>query len=117
MGRRAQSFLFALNGIRFALRQPNFRIQLGAFVLALALAAILRVTPSDWLAVILVSLAVLAAETMNTALETAVDLASPAFEPRARQAKDLAAGAVLLTAVASVVVGAYVFVPRIAALV
>ena len=56
-------------------------------------------------------------EIVNTALEAAVDLATPARHPLAKRAKDAAAGAVLLFSFASAVVGAIVFLPRLATLV
>jgi diacylglycerol kinase len=111
--RRARAFRHAFDGIAYALRQPNFRIQLGAALIALAVAAALRVSPGEWLAIILVSLAVLTMEMLNTVVEAVVDLASPELHPLARVAKDVAAGAVLLSALASVVVGVYVFVPHL----
>lgn len=82
-------------------------------MIALAVAAALRVSPGEWLAIILVSLAVLTMEMLNTVVEAVVDLASPELHPLARVAKDVAAGAVLLSALASVVVGVYVFVPHL----
>lgn len=95
------------------LGQPNFRIQLALGALALALAGLLRVSPGEWLALILVSLAVLLMEMLNTVIEAVVDLASPDYHPLAKVAKDVAAGAVLIAALASLVVGAYIFVPRL----
>jgi diacylglycerol kinase len=52
-------------------------------------------------------------EMLNTVIEAVVDLASPEYHPLAQRAKDLAAGAVLMAAFASVIVGVYVFVPRL----
>lgn len=80
---------------------------------ALILAAVFRLRLGDWLALILVSLAVLTLEMLNTVIEALVDLASPEYHPLAKTAKDVAAGAVLLGAVASVIVGASIFVPHI----
>lgn len=110
---RIRSFRYALAGIRYVLAEPNFRIQLGAAAGALLLAALFRVRPADWLALILVSLAVLLMEMLNTVIEAVIDIASPEYHPLARVAKDVAAGAVLVAAIASVVVGVYIFVPRI----
>ena len=58
----------------------------------------------------------LAMETVNTAIEAIVDLASPEIHPLAKRAKDCAAGAALITACASVIVGLIVFVPALFAL-
>lgn len=111
--RRGRSFRYAFAGIRHALGEPNFRVQLGAAVAALILAALLHVRPGEWLALILVSLAVLLMEMLNTVVEVLVDLASPEYHPHAKVAKDVAAGAVLVAALGSVIVGAYVFIPRL----
>lgn len=112
-----KSFTFAWAGLRYLLRtQPNFCIHLvaaGAVVLA-----------SVWLGVGGVELAVLAlaiglvlaAEALNTALEALVDLASPTYHPLAKVAKDVGAAAVLLAALAAVVVGLVVLVPRLLAI-
>ncbi len=93
--------------------QPNFRIQLALGILALILAALFRLPLTDWLALILVSLAVLTLEMLNTVIEAVVDLVSPEYHPLAKTAKDVAAGAVLLGAIASVIVGAFIFVPQL----
>jgi diacylglycerol kinase (ATP) len=73
----------------------------------------LGIERGEWLALILTIALVLAAEGVNTAVEATVDLASPGYHPLARTAKDVAAGTVLLTAVAAVLVGAVIFVPRL----
>lgn len=111
---RVDSFRFAFAGLRYVLGEPNFRIQLGIFVLALLAAALFRIRPAEWLAIVLVGLAVLLMEMLNTVIECLVDLASPEYHPLARTAKDVAAGAVLLSAFAAIVVGVYIFVPRLA---
>lgn len=108
---RFRAFRYAFAGIKYAFGQPNFRIQLSLGVIALVLAALFRLPRTDWLALILVSLAVLTLEMLNTVIEAVVDLASPEYQPLAKTAKDVAAGAVLLGAIASVIVGVFIFVP------
>jgi diacylglycerol kinase len=110
---RFRAFRYAFAGIKYAFGQPNFRIQLTLGVVALLLAALFRLPLTDWLALILVSLAVLTLEMLNTVIEAVVDLISPDYHPLAKTAKDVAAGAVLLGAIASVIVGVFIFVPRI----
>ena len=92
-------------------RQPNAVIHLCAAVLVIGLAAWCRVTAGDWIALILAIALVLAAEAMNTAVERVVDLASPEWSALARDAKDLAAAAVLISAIGAAGVGAVVFWP------
>lgn len=107
-----KKFLFALAGLAYALRtQPNMRFHLGAALAVLAVAFILGVGKSELLFLLLAIILVFLAEMFNTALEAVVDLASPQFHPLAKAAKDVAAGAVLLAALYSVVVGLVVFYP------
>lgn len=88
--------------------EPNFRLQLGAAALALALAAWLRAPLAP---IVLVSALVLALELVNTAVEALTDLVSPQQHPLARVAKDAAAGAVLLASAFAVLVGLAVLGP------
>ena len=91
--------------------QPNARIQCVAAVLVLALGGWLGVSPLEWAALLLAIALVLGAEAMNTALEYVVDLAQPDWHPLARDAKDVAAAAVLVCSLGAAVVGLLVFVP------
>lgn len=93
----------AVRGVAVAWReQRNLRIEVAVGTAALALTAWLGVSPVP---VLLCCGLVLAAELANSAVEALVDLASPAPDPRAGRAKDVAAGAVLLAAATSVAVG------------
>ncbi|GAB2945362.1 diacylglycerol kinase [Hymenobacter coalescens] len=106
------SFGYALQGIREALQsEPHLRFHALAAAAVVALGAWLRLPRHDWALLALAIGAVWAAELMNTAVETLVDLVSPDFHPLAGRAKDVAAGAVLLTALAAVVVGLLVLGP------
>ncbi|HZT08306.1 MAG TPA: diacylglycerol kinase family protein [Chloroflexota bacterium] len=109
------SFGFAWAGIFHVLRtQPNFRIHLVAATVALALGVVLRFGPTE-LAVLLLTIAlVLVAEAVNTSVEAAVDAVGAAPSVAAMHAKDAAAGAVLLSAIASIAIGLVLFLPRLA---
>ena len=111
-----ESFRYALDGIGAASKGRNFRVQLAAGAAAVAAGLLLGISPGEWTAVALCIGLVLAGECSNTALEAAVDLASPARHPLARRAKDAAAGAVLLLCLAAATVGAIIFLPRLLAL-
>ena len=76
-----------------------------------------RVSAADWCWIILAISIVWTAEALNTAFEFLADAASPEFHPLVRDAKDVAAGAVLLTAVAAAVIGAIIFWPYVARLI
>lgn len=109
-----RSFRFALAGLGHLLRtQRNARIELAIGVSAVGAAALLRLTAVEWAVLALTICLVLTLEGLNTALELAVDLASPELDPRAKAAKDLAAGMVLVAAAGSVVVGALLFGPKL----
>ena len=80
-------------------------------MLVLVLGAWLGVSPLEWAALLLAIALVLGAEAMNTALEYVVDLAQPEWHPLARDAKDVAAAAVLVCSLGAAMVGLVVFVP------
>lgn len=116
-GSLANSFRYASAGVRLLFAtQRNARIQALAGLAAFALAAALRVSAVEWAVLVLMSAVVLSLETINTALEAVVDLVTTDYHPLAKQAKDLAAGAVWLAALASLAVGALLFAPRLWAL-
>jgi diacylglycerol kinase (ATP) len=98
------------------------RTQHNAWVHALAtLAAVsaglaLRISPGEWLAIILAVIVVWTAEALNTAFESLCDVASPEFHPMVERAKDVAAGAVLISAIGAVAIGLLIFGPRLLAL-
>lgn len=115
--KRLQSFVYAGRGIFLLFSAtPNARIHLAATVLVVAAGFYFRVSRLEWALLILSVTTVIAAEALNTALEQLTDLASPGFHPLAGKAKDVAAGAVLLTALGAAMVGLLIFVPKIAPL-
>lgn len=92
-----ESFSYAVQGVRDALRgERNFKVMLAMGALAIAAGFALRIDAQSWVAVLVMIGVVLAAELLNTAVETVVDLVSPELHPMAKRAKDLAAGAVLV---------------------
>ncbi len=110
---RLASFGHALRGLRVLLRQPNARIHAVAALLVTAAGWGLNITTGQWLAVVLAMALVVSAEALNTAVELVVDLASPEWHALARDAKDVAAAAVLLCSVGAGVVGVLVFGPAL----
>jgi diacylglycerol kinase (ATP) len=109
----ARSFRYAFAGLWYVARtQRNFRIHLAAGALAALLALAAGFSAVEWATLALLITLVLATEMVNTVVEAAVDLASPAYHPLAKVAKDVAAGAVLLTAIGALVVGAFLFAPH-----
>jgi diacylglycerol kinase (ATP) len=97
--------------------QHNAWIHAAATLVVLIAALLLRVSAADWCWIILAISIVWTAEALNTAFEFLADAASPKFHPLVRDAKDVAAGAVLLTAIAAGVIGVIIFWPYVARLI
>ena len=110
------SFRFAIAGIAHLFRtQRNARIHLTVGIIACGLAAWLQISRVEWGVLVLTIASVLILEGINTALEAVVDLVSPQVHPLARIAKDVAAGTVLIAAIASVGVGLAILGPPLLA--
>lgn len=105
-----KGFIVAFEGIAHAFRnETHMKIHFAAAVLVILLAAILHVSLNDWVILLLLIALVIAMELINTAIERVVDLATKECHPLAKQAKDMAAGAVLVMAIASVIIGLCIF--------
>jgi diacylglycerol kinase (ATP) len=110
-----ESFNFAIEGIVHVLRaQRNLRIHFAIAVIVLVLAVAVGVSKIELIALLIVIAFVLVAEMINTAIEGAIDAATTSFDPMAKLAKDIAAGAVLIAAVTAVAVGYLVFAGKAA---
>ena len=116
--RIARSFGFAFEGLATILRtQPNFWVHLLAGCAALALGAVLHLSPAEMALIVLTIGLVLIVESINTALEALCDLASPGYHPLVKRAKDISAAAVLIAAIAALGNAVLLFGPRLASLV
>ena len=108
----SRSFYFAFAGLSYLFRtQRNARIHAIAGLCACAVAVWLHLDPVHWALLIFTIALVLILEGLNTAIEAAIDLAMPKVHPLAKVAKDLAAGMVLIAAIASVLVGLLILGP------
>ena len=108
------SFNYAFEGIIYVVRtQRNMRVHFVVALSVLPIGVALGVTRFELLALLLSVSFVLIAEMFNTALEKAIDVATNSFDPLARTAKDVAAGAVLVAAVNATFVGYLVFAERL----
>ena len=111
---RLRSFGHAFRGIGVLLStQPNARIHAAATILVIVAGVLLGISRIEWALIALAIAIVWAAEALNTAIEFLVDLASPDLHPLAAKAKDAAAGAVLVAAIGSALVGGLVFGPYV----
>jgi diacylglycerol kinase len=108
------SFRYAFSGLWYALRtQRNVRVHVLMGTLAVLLGIILRISSVEFAMIFVAITSVFIAEMFNTVIELCIDLASPDYHPLAKVAKDVAAGAVLLSAMLAVVIGLFVFGPRL----
>ncbi|MBI3397065.1 diacylglycerol kinase family protein [Candidatus Woesebacteria bacterium] len=109
-----KSIGFALEGIKVAIKEePNFKVHVILAILALVFGFILKISHTEWIILMFTIVFVLVLELINTALEEIVDIVSPKVQPKAKIAKDVAAGAVLITAIAAIIVGLVIFLPKI----
>lgn len=109
-----KSFSYAINGLRRSIKtELNFKIHLSAAVFVVVAGWCFDISTLEWLALVICIGSVLAAELINTAIEALVNLVSPDFNVKAGVVKDIAAAAVLVSAIMSLVVGLIIFVPKI----
>ncbi|MEP6675900.1 MAG: diacylglycerol kinase family protein [Ferruginibacter sp.] len=114
MKRFIQSFGFAFNGIRHCLPGgTNFKIQLLLGALIFFAGFFFGISINEWLILILCCIIVLTLEMINTAIEKMCDLVTTGFHPQIKIIKDVAAGAVLVSAAGSAVAGIIIFLPKL----
>jgi diacylglycerol kinase len=112
--RHTISFKNAWNGIVFAFKtQPNFRFHTGMGIFVVAAGLYFHIRNIEWIIIAFTIMTVLVAETINTAIEQTIDLLTDKYHLNAKNAKDVAAGMVLISAVFAVIVGLVIFVPYI----
>lgn len=116
--RLVRSFGYAFKGIGYAAStQLNFRVHVCAMLLVICLGVVLHISVAEWCCITICIGLVLAAELINTAIETLTDLVSLEYNEKAGRVKDVAAGAVLITAIFAVITGAIIFVPKLICLI
>ena len=109
---RIRSLRCAVKGIGVMISsQHNAWIHAAATVIVIVVGFYLQLTKPEWCWIILAIISVWTAEALNTAFEFLTDVASPEFHPLAEKAKDVAAGAVLISAIGSVLIGIVILGP------
>ncbi len=109
---RIQSFRVAFTGIWYTLQtQRNAQIHVTIALLIIIVAFALNISLTEWAILALTTGFVIAAEMLNTATEAAMDFATTEFNPQVKIVKDVAAGAVLISAITAVVVGLLILGP------
>lgn len=108
-----KSFSYAAAGVLHTMKvERNFKVHLLVAFLVLVMGILVELSIVQWFIIIILIGVVLALELVNTALERIVDLVTEEYHPLAKQAKDAAAGAVLVFAIASAVIGLLIFMPK-----
>jgi diacylglycerol kinase (ATP) len=111
---RVRSFGHALRGLGFMLKsQHNAWLHLGITAGVVAAGFLLRIAADDWRWIVLAIALVWVAEIVNTAFEHLCNVVQPEFHVSVKLAKDVAAGAVLVAAIAAAIIGVAVFWPYV----
>ena len=111
---RGNSFSYAWDGLKAAFKtEHNTWIHLALSFTALALGLVMKISSMEFVALIIVMTMVWVAELFNTAIEKTMDFISREKHPSIKLVKDLAAAAVLITALSALIVGAIIFIPKI----
>ena len=104
----------AFNGIIYATTtQKNIQKQLIISVIVVIVSLFFNLNRAEFLCFLFTIVLIIFAEMVNTAIETVVDLYVDVYHPKAKIAKDVAAGAVLVSAIAAAIIGLMIFVPKI----
>lgn len=112
LARLIKSFSYAFQGLREAFfSERNLQIHLLFSIIVVICGFLFQITKVEWMILLLLIGGIFSFELMNTAIEKVVDLATSEFHPLAKKAKDIAAGAVLIYAIISVIVGIIIFSP------
>ena len=108
------SFKYAFEGIEEAWKtEQNLKIHFVIMALVIIAGFIFKISVMEWIVCLLLFAIVISLELINTAIETTVDIAMPDINEKAKYAKDIAAGAVLFSAMISVIIGLIIFLPKI----
>jgi len=112
--KRLKSFYYAFNGVWLLLRyEPNAWIHAVAAIVVILAGFFFHISSFEWCFICFAIGSVIVAEGFNTAIEKIADLISPEYHPIIKQVKDIAAGCVLITAIAAACVGLIIFLPKV----
>ncbi|MFJ5768566.1 diacylglycerol kinase family protein [Psychrobacillus sp. NPDC093180] len=108
-----KSFVYAFQGIVLVVKsEQNFRFHVLAAVVVLLASFLTSLSKWEWIIIVMLICGMFMIELVNASIERVVDLASPELHPLAKQAKDLAAGACLVYAICTIIVGLIIFIPK-----
>ena len=108
------SFKYAIEGIWTSFKtERNMKIHIFIMILVIIAGIILKINKSEWIICIILFAIVIGSELFNTSIETIVDMVMPEKNEKAKIARDVSAGAVLVVAIGAAIIGLVIFVPRI----
>ena len=108
------SFKCAIQGIIQAMKtERNVKIHITKMILVIISGIVFKIAKQEWITCIILFGLVISLELVNSAIETTVDIAMPEINEKAKNAKDIAAGAVLVSAISSAIIGLTIFIPKI----
>lgn len=114
MKKLLKSFKYAFDGIFTGIKEEqNMKIHITIMILVIIFGIMLKISKMEWIICIILFGLVISMELINTAIENTVDLVTKEKNEQAKIAKDVAAGAVLVSAIASAIIGLIIFVPKI----
>lgn len=108
------SFKYAIEGICTSFKtERNMKIHIFIMILVIIAGIILKINKSEWIICIILFAIVIGSELFNTSIETIVDMIMPEKNEKAKIAKDISAGAVLVVAIGATIIGIIIFIPKI----
>ena len=114
MKKLIKRFKYAFEGILIGIKEEqNMKIHITIMILVIIFGIMLKINTTEWIICILLFGLVISMELINTAIENTVDLITKEKNQQAKIAKDVAAGAVLVSAIVSAIIGLMIFVPKI----
>ena len=114
MKKLIKSFKYAFEGILIGIKEEqNMKIHITIMILVIIFGIMLKINTIEWIICILLFGLVISMELINTAIENTVNLITKEKNQQAKIAKDVAAGAVLVSAIASAIIGLIIFIPKI----
>lgn len=116
--RLINSFKYAFDGLKYAfIYEQNLTVHILATIIVIILGFLFKISIIEWLVLFLIIGLVIATELINTSIEATIDLITDEINPLAKVAKDTAAAAVLVFGITSLIVGALIFLPKIATII
>ena len=107
-------FVFAFQGLSVLIKsERNFKFHLFAFLCVSIAGFYFQIEKTEWLVILIISSIILTAEAMNSAIEKLCNHLHPEIHPSIKSVKDIAAAAVLLSAISAIVIAGIIFLPRI----